>query len=149
MYFYGMKWKKTAFLALGLIALQTAAQDCALGLGGTDPKQIVAFFDLEPWQEQRMQRWLDSLAVKNGPLQVRLDSLLKVHPQHTPEELTALGQKYEAIKEEMVSNSQMYDRLLLGILLPRQYRKYEAMCREVSRLPLEPTSEAFPGEPKN
>lgn len=144
-----MNWRKTACLALTLMALQGYAQDCALGLGGTDPKQIVDFFGLEPWQEQRMERWLDSLGRKNGPLQQKLDSLLQAHPQRTPEELTALGRKYEAIQAEMVGNSIMYDRLLLGILLPRQYRKYEAMCREVDRLPLEPTSEAFLQAPRN
>ena len=63
------------------------------------------------------------------------------HPQETPEQLTALGQKFEAIKERMVSNSLRYDRLLLGIFRPAQYRKYEAICQEVGRLPLEPTSE--------
>ena len=59
------------------------------------------------------------------------------------QQLTALGQKFEAIKEQMVANSMRYDRLLLGIFRPGQYRKYEAMCREVNRLPLEPTSKAF------
>jgi hypothetical protein len=144
-----MDWKTAACLALGWIALQGYAQDCALGLGGTDPKQIIDFFELEPWQEQRMERWLDSLTRKNSPLQQKLDFLLQTHPQQTPEELTALGRKYEAIQAEMVANSQMYDRLLLGILLPRQYRKYEATCREVDRLPLEPTSEAFLRTPRN
>lgn len=57
--------------------------------------------------------------------------------------MTALGQKFEAIKERMMGNSLRYDQLLLGIFRPGQYRKYEAICREVGRMPLEPTSEAL------
>ena len=130
-------------LVLVLVSFQASAQDCALGLGGTDPGQIAELFQLEEWQQQRMQRWVEALEAENAPLQQKLDSLLAVHPQQTPEDLTALGQKFEAIKEQMVGNSRRYDRLLLGIFRPAQYRKYEAMCREVDRMPLEPTSEAF------
>ena len=138
-----MKLRTIFLLAIGLAAWHASAQDCALGMGGTDPRQIAALFQLEDWQQERMHRWVETLASENGPLQQKLDSLLESHPQETPEQLTALGQKFEAIKEQMVANSIRYDRLLLGIFRPRQYRKYEAICREVDRLPLEPTSEVF------
>jgi hypothetical protein len=127
-----------------LMTLQAGAQDCALGMGGTPPEQIAELFHLEDWQQQRMHAWADALEAENAPLQKSLDSLLEAHPQETPEQLTALGQKFEAIKERMVGNSLRYDRLLLGIFRPGQYRKYEAICREVGRMPLEPTSEAMP-----
>ncbi len=138
-----MFWRNLTVLVLGLVTWQASAQDCALGLGGTDPAQIAELFELEQWQQQRMQKWVEALEAENAPLQQKLDSLLAAHPQQTPEDLTALGQKFEAIKETMVGNSLRYDRLLLGIFRPGQYRKYEAMCREVDRMPLEPTSEVF------
>lgn len=138
-----MDLRNIALLITGFFAWQVGAQDCTLGMGGTDPRQIAELFQLEDWQQQRMHRWVEALESENAPLQQKLDSLLKAHPQETPEQLTALGQKFEAIKEHMVGNSLRYDRLLLGIFRPAQYRKYEAMCREVNRLPLEPTSEAF------
>lgn len=131
------------FLIASLIAVKAGAQDCALGIGGTPPEQIAAFFQLEDWQQQRMHFWVEALEAENAPLQKKLDSLLQAHPQETPEQLTALGQKFEAIKERMVGNSLRYDRLLLGIFRPGQYRKYEAICQEVGRVPLEPTSEAL------
>jgi hypothetical protein len=110
-------------------------------MGGTPPGQIARLFQLEEWQQKRMHTWVEALESENAPLQKKLDSLLEAHPQETPEQLTALGQKFEAIKELMVGNSLRYDRLLLGIFRPAQYRKYEAICREVGRMPLEPTSE--------
>ena len=139
-----MPWKNVMLLIVSLITWQAGAQDCALGMGGTPPEQIAALFQLEDWQQQRMQAWVEALEAENVPLQKKLDSLLEVHPQETPEQLTALGQKFEAIKERMVGNSLRYDRLLLGILRPAQYRKYEAICEEVGRLPLEPASEEPP-----
>jgi hypothetical protein len=129
------------FLIVSLIALKATAQDCALGMGGTPPEQIAEFFQLEDWQQQRMHTWVAALEAENAPLQQKLDSLLQAHPQETPEQLTALGQKFEAIRERMVGNSLRYDRLLLGIFRPGQYRKYEAICQDVGRVPLEPTSE--------
>ncbi|MGB5403361.1 MAG: hypothetical protein WBN13_05250 [Robiginitalea sp.] len=119
------------------------SQECPLGLGGTDPQQIAKVFEFDTAQEQRMLKWVDSLEQKNAPLQLELDELLASHPQQTPEQLTAMGQKYEEIKEKMVRNSRFYDRLLLGIFRPVQYRKYEELCAELDLYPLEPTSEAL------
>ena len=112
------------FLMVSLITLKATAQDCALGMGGTPPEQIAEFFQLEDGQQQRMHTWVAALEAENAPLQQKLDSLLQAHPQETPEQLTALGQKFEAIRERMVGNSLRYDRLLLGIFRPGQYRKY-------------------------
>ena len=144
-----MKLRTIFLLIVTLATWQAGAQDCALGMGGTDPQQIAALFQLDDWQQERMHRWVEALESENTPLQQKLDSLLETHPQETPEQLTALGQKFEAIKEQMVLNSLKYDRLLLGIFRPVQYRKYEAMCREVNRMPLEPTSEVFLQSEKN
>ncbi|MGB5189549.1 hypothetical protein [Robiginitalea sp.] len=126
-----------------LVRVTVQGQDCPLGLGGTDPQQIAEVFEFDTAQEQRMLKWVDSLELKNAPLQLELDALLASHPQQTPEQLTAMGQKYEEIKEKMVRNSRFYDRLLLGIFRPVQYRKYEELCAELDLYPLEPTSEAF------
>ncbi|TNF74715.1 MAG: hypothetical protein EP302_02675 [Bacteroidetes bacterium] len=138
-----MKLRTISLLVISLATWHAGAQDCALGMGGTDPRQIAELFQLEGWQQERMHHWAETLESENAPLQQKLDSLLESHPQETPEQLTALGQQFEAIKEQMVQNSLRYDRLLLGILRPGQYRKYEAFCREVNRMPLEPTSEVF------
>ena len=138
-----MVFRNLALLITSLITCQAVSQDCALGMGGTPPEQIAEVFQLEDWQQQRMNTWVEALESENAPLQKKLDSLLEAHPQQTPDQLTALGQKFEAIKEQMVGNSLRYDRLLLGIFRPSQYRKYEAICREVGRMPLEPTSEAM------
>jgi len=138
-----MFWRNVKLLILGLITWQAGAQDCALGMGGTPPEQIAEFFQLEDWQQQRMHTWVAALEAENAPLQQKLDSLLQAHPQETPEQLTALGQKFEAIRERMVGNSLRYDRLLLGIFRPGQYRQYEAICQDVGRVPMEPTSEAL------
>lgn len=117
-------------------------------MGGADPNQIIEAFELDPGQQEKLLSWVAALDEENAPLQQKLDSLLAAHPQGTPEDLTALGQKYEAIKEHMVGNSTRYDRLLLGILRPSQYRAYESLCRQVGRLPLAPVTRAMPGGPE-
>ena len=119
-----------------------SSQDCALGMGGSDPQTIIRAFELDEFQQGRMQKWIEALEAENAPLQIQLDSLLASHPQETPEQLTALGQKFEAIKERMVQNSLKYDQLLLGVFRPGQYRRYEELCEEVGQFPLEPLSEA-------
>ena len=137
---------KKKISGLFLILLGTGllyGQDCVLGLGGTDPTIIAKAFELDKMQQKRMHRWLAALEAENAPLQPQLDSLLEAHPKDTPEQLTALGQKFETIKEKMIGNSIRYDQLLLGTFRPAQYRKYEAMCDEIGHYPLEPTSEAF------
>lgn len=146
-----MKVKTAITASLIFFTFGAAAQDCTLGLGGTDPDQIIGAFQLDPGQQEKLQVWVEALGQENEPLQKKLDSLLAAHPQRTPEELTALGQKYENIKEQMVANSASYDRLLLGIFRPQQYRVYIAMCREVARLPLQPASMAIlkAVEPRN
>lgn len=118
-------------------------QDCTLGLGGSDPAAIIRAFELDEAQQERLRYWIGALETENTPLQQQLDSLLQSHPQSTPEQLTALGEKFEAIKQQMVDNSLRYDQLLLGIFRPRQYRIYEAMCEEIGRYPLEPMTEGL------
>ncbi len=131
------------FLMVGSLPVAVSGQDCALGLGGSDPQVIIEAFELDDFQQGRMKMWIEALETENTPLQQQLDSLLASHPQETPEELTALGQKYEGIKERMVRNSLRYDQLLLGIFRPGQYRRYEELCEEVGQFPLEPLSEAL------
>lgn len=136
--------RSALFLNLFLLTLvQSFGQYCPLGLGGTDPQQIAKVFEFDQAQEERMLQWVDSLEMQNTPLQLKLDELLESHPQQTPEQLSAMGQKYEAIKAEMVGNSRFYDRLLLGIFRPAQYRKYAELCQELDLYPLEPTSEVI------
>ena len=144
-----MKHFKLFVSLMVLVTTGVLGQDCALGMGGSDPEQIVEVFELDDFQQDRMQFWIEALEKENAPLQQQLDSLLSTHPQETPEELTALGQKYEEIKERMVGNSLRYDQLLLGIFRPGQYRKYEALCEEVGQFPLEPTSPAMLKEKEN
>lgn len=138
-----MKWRNLFLVSFFCAVVAVRGQDCPLGLGGTDPQQIAKVFEFDTTQEQRMLNWVDSLEQKNAPLQLELDELLASHPQQTPQQLTAMGQKYEEIKEKMVRNSRFYDRLLLGIFRPVQYRKYAELCAELDLYPLEPTSEAF------
>jgi hypothetical protein len=138
-----MKWRNFFLVSFLYATVAVQGQDCPLGLGGTDPQQIAKVFEFDTAQEQRMLKWVDSLEQKNAPLQLELDELLASHPQQTPQQLTAMGQKYEEIKEKMVRNSRFYDRLLLGIFRPVQYRKYAELCAELDLYPLEPTSEAF------
>ncbi|MEJ2162822.1 MAG: hypothetical protein P8X60_05735 [Robiginitalea sp.] len=127
-------------ILIGMIAGRLHGQDCALGIGGTDPGQIMEVFELDDDQKEQLQHWVQALESENTPLQKTLDSLLAIHPQETPEQLTALGRKFENIKEKMVMNSLRYDQLLLGIFRPGQYRKYEILCKQIGKLPLEPAT---------
>lgn len=144
-----MKCRNFFLFSFLWVVAAAQSQDCPLGLGGTDPQQIAKVFEFDTAQEERMLNWVDSLEQKNTPLQLELDELLASHPQQTPDQLTAMGQKYEEIKEKMVRNSRFYDRLLLGIFRPAQYRKYAELCTELDLYPMEPTSEAFLKDKEN
>lgn len=144
-----MNRRNLFFCFLSLILFQASGQDCPLGLGGTDPQQIAKVFEFDSAQQELMLQLVDSLESKNTSLQLQLDELLASHPQQTPEQLTSMGQKYEEIKGEMVSNSLFYDRLLLGIFRPAQYRKYAELCQELDLYPLEPTSQMMLNSKKN
>ncbi len=131
------------FLLLALWSLMPAvfSQECTLGIGGKDTDLIIQVFMLNAGQQQKLHQWAEALEAENGPLEDRARVLLDTHPQSTPEDLAALGHKYEEIKEAMLANARKYDRLLLGTFNPGQYQRYSDLCGEVDRRPMLPLPE--------
>lgn len=117
------------------------SQDCTLGIGGKDTDLIIQVFMLNAEQQQKLHAWADALEAENAPLEDQARVLLDTHPQNSPEDLAALGHKYEAIKEAMMANTRKYDRLLLGTFNPGQYQRYSDLCGEVDRRPMLPLQE--------
>lgn len=114
------------------------AQDCTLGIGGPDTDLIIQVFELDTVQQAQLQGWVQELQAVNTPLRQQIRTLLDTHPQKTEEDLAALGQKFDALKEAMVANARRFDQLLLGTFNPAQYERYTALCEEVHRQPLAP-----------
>ena len=136
-----MRQKFVLFLYFWAVSLAASAQECTLGIGGTDTDLIVQVFGLSEGQQQQLQAWAAALEVENTPLEAQARNLLDTHPQSTIEEIAALGHKYEQIKETMIENARRYDRLLLGTFSERQYERYAELCREVGRQPMAPLAE--------
>ena len=143
-----MRQKFLLLLAFCALSFPVVAQQCTLGIGGRDTDVIIQVFGLSDDQRQKLQAWAAALEAENSPLEDQARTLLDSHPQSTLEELAALGQKYEQIKEAMLENARRYDRLLLGTFSERQYQRYAELCREVGRQPMAPLSEdPKPGQP--
>ena len=143
-----MRQKFLLLLAFCALSIPAGAQQCTLGIGGRDTDVIIQVFGLSDQQQQKLQAWAEALEAENSPLEAQARTLLDSHPQSTLEELAALGQKYEQIKEAMLENARRYDRLLLGTFSERQYQRYAELCREVGRQPMAPLGEdPKPGQP--
>lgn len=136
-----MRQKFFLLLAFWAVATPVFSQDCTLGIGGKDTDLIIQVFMLSAEQQQKLRAWADALEAENAPLEARARQLLDTHPQNSPEDLAALGHKYEEIKEAMLANARKYDRLLLGTFNPGQYQRYSDLCGEVDRRPMMPLQE--------
>ncbi len=135
--------RQKIFLLLAFWGFTTSvfAQECTLGIGGKDTDLIIQVFMLSAEQQQKLHGWADALEAENSPLEAQARVLLDTHPQGSPEDLAALGHKYEEIKEAMLANARKYDRLLLGTFNPGQYQRYSDLCGEVNRRPMTPLHE--------
>lgn len=143
-----MRQKFVLFLSFWAWSFALSAQQCTLGIGGTDPDLIIQVFGLSEGQQLQLQTWAAALEAENAPLEAQARTLLDTHPQSTIEELAALGHKYEEIKDAMLENARRYDRLLLGTFSDRQYQRYAELCREVGRQPMAPLlQDPKPGQP--
>jgi len=143
-----MRQKFVLLLSFWAVSLAASAQECTLGIGGTDTDLIIQVFELSDGQQQQLQAWAASLEAENAPLEAQARTLLDSHPQSTTEELAELRHKYEQIKDAMLKNTRRYDRLLLGTFSERQYERYAGLCREVGRQPMAPLREdPKPGQP--
>ncbi|WP_088341782.1 hypothetical protein [Robiginitalea sediminis] len=125
-------------LALFLGSFLVQAQDCTLGIGGRDTDMIIAVFELDSVQQSRLSQWTKELEAVNTPLEEKARILLDTHPQKSDEDLAALGQKFDVLKQEMIANATRFDRLLLGTFNEAQYERYAQLCREVYRAPMAP-----------
>ena len=108
---------------------------CTLGLGGKDTEVILQVFQLSAEQQAQTDVWIADYRMRSRMIQDGADSLLRSHPQKTPEDLQELALKYNALKIELVELSEGYDRKLISIFNEKQYALYLKLCEEVNRRP--------------
>ena len=129
-----------SLLAALLFCLGTSAQlpDCTLGVGGKDTEVLTKVFQLNEAQIRSMEVWMGELETQNKLLEDEIKTLFKTHPQSNQEELENLARKYKILQDKMVATNKSYDQKLLALFNPRQYERYEALCKEALRRPLIP-----------
>lgn len=108
---------------------------CTLGLGGKDTEVILQVFQLSAEQQAQTDAWVADYRMRSRVIQEGADSLLRSHPQNTPEDLQKLALRYNALKTELVELSEGYDRKLISIFNEKQYALYLELCEEVNRRP--------------
>jgi hypothetical protein len=113
-----------------------AQQECSLAIGATESDTIIQIFQLKEEQITNLEEFKAALEIETRLLDEERKNLFENHPQSTPEELMALGEKYKVLEERMKQVFRKYDLKLLALFNEKQYLRYVALCQEVSRQPL-------------
>ncbi|MEA1787082.1 hypothetical protein U1E44_13360 [Arenibacter sp. GZD96] len=130
-----IKW--IPLMALQCLVYCVSAQDCTLDLAGTKLDTFIKIFQLNDTQTAQAEQWQAEVQLHLNVLEEEATTLLAKQPQHTPEELTALAQKYRAVQDKMIGISANYDVKLVSVLNEKQYQRYLDLCGEAVRRPLE------------
>ena len=123
-------------LVMGIWFSSPAQQDCSLAIGVTDTDTIIQIFQLKEEQITKLEEYKAALELETKFLDEERQNLFENHPQSSPEELTALGEKHRALEEKVKQVFLKYDLQLLALFNERQYNRYVTLCEEVSRRPL-------------
>jgi hypothetical protein len=113
-----------------------AQQECSLAIGATESDTIIQIFQLKEEQITNLEEFKAALEIETRLLDEERKNLFENHPQSTPEELMALGEKDKVLEERMKQVFRKYDLKLLALFNEKQYLRYVALCQEVSRQPL-------------
>lgn len=124
------------FLVMGIWFSLPAQQDCSLAIGVTDTDIIIQIFQLNEEQTTKLEEYKAALELEIKFLDEERLNIFENHPQSTPEELTALGEKHRVLEEKIKKVFLKYDLQLLALFNEKQYERYAALCTEVSRIPL-------------
>ena len=123
-------------LVLGIWFTLPAQEDCSLAIGVTDTDTIIQIFQLKEEQITKLEEFKVALELEIKFLDEERQNLFENHPQSTPEELTALGEKHRVLEDKIKQVFLKYDLQLLALFNEKQYDRYAALCQEVSRIPL-------------
>ncbi|RTE53205.1 hypothetical protein EHW67_12030 [Arenibacter aquaticus] len=123
-------------LVLGIWFTLPAQEDCSLAIGVTDTDTIIQIFQLKEEQITKLEEFKAALELEIKFLDEERQNLFENHPQSTPEELTALGEKHRVLEDKIKQVFLKYDLQLLALFNEKQYDRYAALCQEVSRIPL-------------
>ncbi len=113
-----------------------AQEECFLGIGGQDDETIVAVFQLNDVQSEKLKNWGAELKIRNGILKDQAKHLLNRHAQSSPEDLMTMSYKYRDILDSMKQNSRMLDLRLLAIFNDNQYNLYIELCEQITLRPI-------------
>ena len=112
------------------------AQDCTLGLNEKSSDLLIKIFQLNEDQIYKMEKWQAELAIETKAIEDEIERLLASQPQSSPEELTALADKYLVYQQKIVAASRATDELMLSTFNKKQYERYLMLCYEVIRRPI-------------
>lgn len=112
------------------------AQDCTLGLNEKSSELFIKIFQLNEAQISKMEKWQAELQIETKTIEDEIEQVLASQPQSTPEELTALADKYLVLQQKIVAASRATDELMLSTFNEKQYERYLMLCHEVIRRPI-------------
>lgn len=124
------------FFVFLLFSFSGKAQDCTLDIGGKHTDTLIKIFQMNAEQISKMETLSAELEIEIKIVEDEIQKLFDNQPQSTPEELTALAEKYKVLQEKIVSASKAADKMLLSNFNERQYNRYLDLCSEAIRRPI-------------
>jgi len=119
------------------------AQECTLDVGGKNYTMIVDIFQLNTEQQATMEELRGALELTTKTVEEDIQKLFDSHPQGTQAELIKLSDKYKMLKAILVNASWESDKKLLETFNPKQYERYQNLCKEAYRKPIRITPVSY------
>jgi len=83
-----------------------------------------------------MHNWGAELSFRNRIFEMRVENVLKNHPQSSPEDLMKMSHEFKALLDSMENNMRLLDQRLLQIFNDEQYNVYIMLCNQAYRSPI-------------
>ncbi len=131
-----MNLKFVIAICLAFLSDIAIGQTCALGVGTSDPDTVIEVFQLNNQQIEKLKAVKLAYTDNSQGIQEKIEKLLNEHPQSTPADLTLMAEKYNVLKEEMISLSLKSDEEVLTTFNQKQYERYLILCKETFQKPI-------------
>ena len=130
---------KKIIVCIGLFCFQQlllGQEHCFLGIGGKDNQTIIAYFQLDALQKDKLKHLSAELKYRNEPFLVRMERLLERHKESSPDELMKMSYTYKAYLDSLDNNMRIVDKKLLTTFNTEQYNRYVTLCNYAQRAPI-------------
>ena len=130
---------KNLIVFVGVLCFQQVLlgqEHCFLGIGGKDNQTIIAYFQLDDFQKDKLKNLSAELQFRNEPFLVRMKRLLERHKESSPDELMKMSYTYKAYLDSLDKNMRIVDKKLLTTFNNDQFNRYVTLCNYAQRSPI-------------